>query len=86
MYKSGISAISPFSSPLIAIGDHGFNSVHISTEASQFDLLALARFDGEGRFNLEAAPGDSAWPTPAERRRMQELLFSADQEPNALAT
>lgn len=50
------------------------------------ETYGLARFDGEGRFNLEAAPGDSAWPTPAERRRMQELLFSADQEPNALAT
>jgi hypothetical protein len=50
------------------------------------ETYGLARFDGQGRFNLEAAPGDSAWPTPAERRRMEELLFSVDQEPNALAT
>ena len=46
------------------------------------ETYGLARFDGEGRFNLEAAPGDSAWPTPAERRRMEELLFSVDQEPS----
>src|SRR3990167_3436420 len=40
------------------------------------ETYGLVRFDGEGRFNLEAAPGDTAWPTPAERRRMQELLLS----------
>ncbi len=40
------------------------------------ETYGLVRFDGEGHFNLEVAPGDSAWPTPAERRRMQELLLS----------
>ena len=40
------------------------------------ESYGLVRFDGEGHFNLEVAPGDTAWPTPAERRRMQELLSS----------
>ncbi|WP_041836035.1 hypothetical protein [Diaphorobacter sp. ED-3] len=46
------------------------------------ETYGFVRFDREGRFKLEAAPGDAAWPTPEERRRMQELLFSIDLEPN----
>lgn len=42
------------------------------------ETYALARFDPDGRLELAQAPAETGWPTPAERGRMQEMLFSPE--------
>ena len=36
------------------------------------------RVDAQGRFDSAAAPADSGWPTPVERRRMRAMLFEPE--------
>lgn len=34
--------------PLVAVGNHRLDSMHVRAKAPQFDLLALARLDSQG--------------------------------------
>lgn len=40
------------------------------------ETYSLARFDAQGVFEPAPAPRDTAWPTPAERTRMEGMLFA----------
>ena len=50
-------------------------------EAVINETYQLLRVDAQGRFESAAAPADSDWPTPVERKRMRAMLF----EPEASA-
>lgn len=41
------------------------------------ETYGLVHVDAQGRVESVAAPADAGWPTPAERERMQALLFDA---------
>lgn len=48
------------------------------------ETFSLVRFDAQGRAEPTRTPTeDAAWPSVAERERMQELLFTGDESPGS---